>query len=193
MPTRDQELFDRRPGLFTVFVNETDQRCIESLTPDEVRDVARKEIAAHPEITIYVYSQREQQFMFWYDADNLQELTSMIEEFTLEPETDSPAPQPAPADPPADTTPSPRKRAGDRFPVVRGRALRLGKTEGWPPSAPAQLVRQWFDSDRVATTAEILQALGPQLNELGMQHPSALVRRLKRDGFLVEVVDVPAC
>lgn len=82
----------------------------------------------------------------------------------------------------------PRKKAGDRFPVVRGKSLTLGSTEGWPPSKPAQVVREFFANGRTATVAEVVQALGPALAELGMMFPAALVSRLKQKGLLKDSV-----
>lgn len=78
------------------------------------------------------------------------------------------------------------KLPGDRFPAVRGRALTIGDTEGWPKSAPAQKVRGWF-AGRTGTSAELVQALGPELKEMGVEFPASLVSRLKQKGLLKEV------
>lgn len=81
----------------------------------------------------------------------------------------------------------PRKKAVDRFPAVRGRGLVLATPEGWPPSKPAQIVREWFAQEgRNATVAEVVQALGPTLAEHGMAFPAALISRLKQKGLLKE-------
>lgn len=74
--------------------------------------------------------------------------------------------------------------------VVRTRrALELSHIERWPGSPPAQLVRAFFEEGRRATATEIVQALGPQLRALGVEHPASLVSRLKQGGFLKEVVE----
>jgi hypothetical protein len=86
--------------------------------------------------------------------------------------------------------PAPTKLPGDRFPAVRGRALALdaSTSDRWPKSAPAQLVKGWFEEgDKRATAAEVIQAIGPKLQALGMAHPASLVSRLKQGGFLKEV------
>jgi hypothetical protein len=82
------------------------------------------------------------------------------------------------------------KKARDRFPTVRGKGLALGNAEGWPPSKPAQIVREFFAEGRTATVAEVVQALGPALAEVGMQFPAALVSRLKQKGLLKETTTV---
>lgn len=94
---------------------------------------------------------------------------------------------PAKAKPAKRTKREPTKLPGDRFPVVRGRNLALGNPEGWPKSAPAQVVREYFKDDRRATAAEVIQAIGGKLKELGMEHPGSLVSRLKQSGLLKEV------
>lgn len=75
----------------------------------------------------------------------------------------------------------------DRFPAVRGKGLALGTPEGWPPSKPAQAVKEFFAAGRTATVAEVVQAIGPALAEMGMQFPAALVSRLKQKGLLKEI------
>lgn len=99
-----------------------------------------------------------------------------------------------PAEKPARQRTKPARKPGDRFPVVRGRALTLGHTEGWPESAPAQAVREFFGGFNGrplirATVAEVIQLIGPRLNELGMAHPGSLVSRLKQRGLLKEVIE----
>lgn len=199
---RDQEIFDRYPGLYMAAAEsdvkagkatERLSRITESLTHDEVRSLARAAILADPTVTVFVYSQRNQHYMFWYDRENLEDL--MREEEPLLPGIEPVEPAVDPVEPVAAAEPEPepvkkeRKKPGNRFPAVRGRALQIGTTEGWPPSRPAQLVKEFFtEPGRVATTPEIVQALGSTLTEMGMQHPSALIRRLKREGFLVEVL-----
>jgi len=81
----------------------------------------------------------------------------------------------------------PTKKPGDRFPTVRGRALTLGDSTEWPKAESAQLVRSLLETRAPLTIAEIVQAIGPQLNALGVQVPKALVSRLKQAGLLKEI------
>lgn len=60
--------------------------------------------------------------------------------------------------------------------------------EGWPPSKPAQIVRDYFVEElRTGTVAEVVQILGPRLAEHGMLFPAALLSRLKQKGLLKEI------
>jgi hypothetical protein len=97
-------------------------------------------------------------------------------------------PEEEPAAPRPKRAAKPAKLPGDRFPVVRGKALTLGKTEGWPPSKPAQVVLAYMSVEgRKGTSAELIAALGAELTALGVAHPGSLVSRLKQAGLLVEV------
>lgn len=83
----------------------------------------------------------------------------------------------------------PAKLPGDRFPAVRGKALELGKEDGWPPSAAAQRVRAFYTGGTGvrATSAELVAALGAELQGMGVAFPASLISRLKQAGFLKEV------
>jgi len=70
---------------------------------------------------------------------------------------------------------------------TRGARLVIGKTDGWPKSQGAQIVRQFFQHpDRRASTQEIVSAIGDQLMAAGIEFPGSLVSRLKQAGFLTE-------
>lgn len=69
----------------------------------------------------------------------------------------------------------------------RGAILGLdaGCAEQWPKSEAAQVVRTYLENHR-GTAGEIADAVGPQLKELGVEFPAALISRLKQAGFLRE-------
>lgn len=87
---------------------------------------------------------------------------------------------------------SPRKKPGDRFPVMRGRPLVPNLEGEWPKSAPAQLVRSHFEfrgANYSATSAELIAEIGTALAELKVQFPASLISRLKQAGLLKEKID----
>lgn len=84
--TRDQEIYDRHPGLYHAVVDrqvagkkdgsiKLETRNVPGLNAAEVRQLARIEIEKDKSVTIYVYSEREQQHLLWYDCDSLNFLT----------------------------------------------------------------------------------------------------------------------
>lgn len=83
----------------------------------------------------------------------------------------------------------PARLPGDRFPAMRGRPLVAVPEGKWPPSAPAQFVRSFFGQQPEgysATSAELVQAIGQSLTDLGVQFPASLISRLKQSGLLKE-------
>lgn len=74
------------------------------------------------------------------------------------------------------TPPPPRARV----------TLGVGKTEGWPKSEGATLVRGLMDDGTLRSSPEICEAIGAQLIAAGVQFPASLVSRLKQNGFLKE-------
>lgn len=84
-------------------------------------------------------------------------------------------PAKAPAQP--RTPPAPKPRVGLE--------LDPDKTTDWPKSAGAQAVLAHFvNGVKRATSAEICEALGPRLTEMGVAFPASLVSRLKQAGLL---------
>lgn len=93
---------------------------------------------------------------------------------------EAPAKQPAKQRVKRATPPAPKPRVG----------LTIGEDDGWPKSEAAQAVHSLFgrvEDGRVLTSPEICEALGPQLETLGVKFPASLVSRLKQNGFLKEM------
>lgn len=80
------------------------------------------------------------------------------------------------------------QRAAGSPPRRASRALEVNpdKTEGWPKSEGAGIVRAWLEEHKRGTPAEIVAAVGPRLIELNVQFPASLISRLKQGGLLRE-------
>lgn len=103
------------------------------------------------------------------------------------------APEAAPVAP-VDIPPPPRvqRTTGSRFPAMRGQGLELtpGMDAKWPPSAPAQVVRKYFEDQGagfVATAPEVVTQIGDALKAIGVEFPTSLISRLKQKGLLRKV------
>lgn len=176
----------------------------------EAHDAALDLLAKRPDVThVFAYSDTEQQFIgavyrrgetYEWTDDGRVELPAEREEAALlhigvnasEPESlpgvDAPEPSSVPAEPVSgggvlpEVPKAPRQPRAPRKPGV---LLAIGDGP-WPPSRPAQAVREWFDN-RQASAAETVAALGDHLQALGVAHPGSLISRLKQSGALKEV------
>ncbi len=88
------------------------------------------------------------------------------------------------------SAPQPRPAVAPRARSTRGGLLELdpGNAERWPATDGPQKIRAWFEAEdgRKASVRDIVDALGAELQAIGVGFPASMVSRLKQQGFLRE-------